>query len=61
MKEGDGNGSTGEKEEGKTREKMVGQSEGWYQREGTVGGGSVRPSHMEVYVILDRPDIQVWD
>ena len=28
MKEGDGNGSTGEKEEGKTREKMVGQSKG---------------------------------
>ena len=25
----------------KAKEKMVGQSEGWYQREGTVQGGSV--------------------
>ena len=33
-KEGDGNESTGEKEEMKTHEKMVGQSKGLYQREG---------------------------
>ena len=25
------------------QERNVGQSEGWYQREGTVGKGSVRP------------------
>ena len=38
---------------------MVGQSEGWYQREGTVGWGSVRPCCMEAYVIVNRHHIQV--
>ena len=36
-KEGNGNESTGEKEETKTQEKMDGQSNGRHQREGTVG------------------------
>ena len=36
-KEGNGNESTGEKEETKTQEMMDGQSNGRHQREGTVG------------------------
>ena len=36
-KEGNGNESTGEKEERKTQEKMDGQSNGRHQREETVG------------------------
>ena len=39
-------------------EKMVEQSEGWYQREGTVGGGSIWPCYMEVYVIVYWPHIK---
>ena len=38
---GDGNESTREKEGRKARQKMVLQGENCYQREGTVGGGSV--------------------
>ena len=30
-----------------------------YTREGTVVGGSVRPSHIEEYVVLSRPHIKV--
>ena len=52
--EGDGSESTREKEERK-----VGQSEGWYQGEGTVGWRSVRPCDMEVYVIVHGPHIKV--
>ena len=37
MKEGNGNESTGEKEERKTYDKIVGQSKGGHQREGNVG------------------------
>ena len=40
-------------------EKMVGQSEGWHQREGTVGWCCVRPCYMEAYVIVHRPHIKV--
>ena len=36
------------KKETKARQKMIGQCEGWYQREGTIGGGRVRPRYMEV-------------
>ena len=34
------------------QERNVGQSEGWYQREGTVGRGSVRP--IDKRGMLDR-------
>ena len=37
---------------------MVGQSEGYYQREGTVGGENVGPCYMEAYVIVHRPHIK---
>ena len=47
----DGIGNTRENDERKALEKMGGEDEGWYQREGTVGGGRVRPSHIEAYVI----------
>ena len=38
---------------------MVGQNEGRYQREGTVGGGSARPCYIEAYVIVHRCHIKV--
>ena len=38
---------------------MVGQSKGWYQREGTVGWWCVRPCYMEASVIVHRPHIKV--
>ena len=38
---------------------MVRPSEGWYQWEGTVAGGSVWPCYMEAYVIVHRPHINM--
>ena len=38
---------------------MAGHSEGGYQREGTVRGGSVRPCYMKANVIVRRPHIKV--
>ena len=35
----------------KASEKMVGQSEGSYQREETVEGGGIRPSLMAAYIV----------
>ena len=43
------------KKERKAYKKMVGQSEGRYQREGIIGGGNVRPCYTEAHVILHRP------
>ena len=40
---------------------MVGQRKWWYQREGTVGGWSVRPSYMEANVIVHLPHIKNWN
>lgn len=58
-KESDGNESAREEEERKAEEEVVRQCEGRSQGEGTVGGGSVRPSDMEANVIIHRPHIKV--
>ena len=48
-----GNGNTNRREE------MVGQCDRRSQGEGTVEGGSIRPSDMEANVILHRPQIKI--
>ena len=58
-KEGDANETTRKKQERKAKVKMVGHSDGCYQRERTIGGGSVRQCYMEAYVIVHRPYIKV--
>ncbi len=40
-------------------DRMVGQSDWWYQREGTVGQWSARPCYMQAHVSVHRPHIQV--
>ena len=52
MKENGGNGST-------RKEKDRVQCEGWYEREGTVRQGIVRPCYMEEYIVEHRPHIKV--
>ena len=58
-KDGGENESKWVKDRRNTKENMVGPSEGLYQKEGTVVGGSVRPCYTEACVIVHRPDMKV--
>ena len=59
-KEGKGNSSTKEEEEGITEDEVFGQWESRSQGWGSVGGGSTRPSSMKTNVIVHCPRMKVW-
>ena len=59
-KEGDGDGSTRRKR-GSPKRRWLDKVRDDNQREGIIRGGSVRPSYMEAYVMIQvhRPDMKV--